>query len=86
MITSALVTSVNKNVQVTWVIKMAQIEKDIILDWVLYIYYLVQFQKDKKIIIWALIDLGIKVNVMTLAYANQLGLQVLKNWRRGSKN
>ena len=36
-----------------------------------------QFQKDKKII-KALIDFGNEVNVMTLAYVKQLGLQTQK--------
>ena len=40
------------------------------------IHYPVQFQKDKKAIIWVLIDSDSKVNAMTLAYAKQLGLQV----------
>ena len=41
----------------------------------LYIYYLVQFWKDKKATIQVLINLSTKVNTMTLAYAKQLGLQ-----------
>ena len=44
----------------------------------LCIHYLVQFQKDQKATIRALIDVGSKVNVMTPAYAKQLGLQVRK--------
>ena len=48
----------------------------VILDWVPCIHYPVQFQKDKRATIWALIDLGSKVNAMTPAYAKQLGLQV----------
>ena len=49
-----------------------------ILDRVLCIYYPVQFGKDKEATIWALMDLGSKVNAMTLAFAKQLGLQVQK--------
>lgn len=45
----------------------------IILDWVLYIYYLVQFKKNE---VRALIDLSSKVNVMTLEFAAKLGLNV----------
>ena len=49
-----------------------------ILDRVPYIYYPVQFRKDKRATIWALIDSGSKINAMTLAFAKQLGLQVRK--------
>ena len=51
-------------------------QKVIVLDRVPCIYYPVQFQKDKGATIQALIDLGSKVNAMTLAYARQLGFQV----------
>ena len=47
-----------------------------ILDRVLCILYLVQYQKNKRAIFWALIFLGSKVNIMTPAYAKQLGLQI----------
>ena len=47
------------------------------LDQVSCMYYSVQFCKDKKVI-RALIDLGNKVNTMTLAYAKQLGLRIWK--------
>ena len=50
----------------------------VILDRVPYIYYPVQFQKNKGATIWALIDLSNKINVITPAYAKQLGLQVQK--------
>lgn len=49
--------------------------KEVILDWVPYVYYPVQFQKHKSTI-WALINFGSEVNAMTLAYAKQLGLKV----------
>ena len=59
--TFAAVISVNKETQ------------EMILDWVPYIYYPVQFQKDKEVIM-ALINFGSKVNTMILAYASKLGL------------
>ena len=37
-----------------------------------------QFQKDKKATIQALIDFGSDVNTMTLAYTKKLGLQTQK--------
>ena len=49
-----------------------------ILDWLPCIYYQVQFRKDKKATIQALIDLGSKVNAITLADTKQIGLQVQK--------
>ena len=58
----------------------------IVLDRVSCIHYLVQFWKDKGVTIRALIDLGSKVNVMTPAYAKQLGLQVRKTDVRAQKN
>ena len=64
--TSALVTEASKEAQ------------KIILDWEPCIYYPVQFRKDKKATIRALIDLDSKVNAMTPAYAKQLGLHVQK--------
>ena len=51
---------------------------EVILDRMPYIHYLVQFWKEKRATIWALIDLGSKVNAKTPAYAKQLGLQVRK--------
>lgn len=42
---------------------------------VFYIYYLVQFRKDKDNI-QALIDLYSKINIINLAYAKKLGLYV----------
>ena len=50
----------------------------VILDRMPCIHYPVQFQKDKGVIIWALINLGSKVNAMTPTYAKQLGFQVQK--------
>ena len=49
----------------------------IILDRVPYIYYPVQFWKD-KVTIWALIDSGSEINAMTLVYVKQLGLWTRK--------
>ena len=48
--------------------------QEIILDQVFYIHFPLQFWKDKKATIWALINLGSKVNAMTLAYSKELGL------------
>ena len=64
--TSALVIEASKETQ------------EVILDRVPCIHYPVQFRKDKGATIQALIDLGSVVNVMTLAYAKQVGLQVQK--------
>ena len=46
------------------------------LDKVPYIYYLVQFRKDKGKDVLALLDSGSKVNAITLAYMAYLGLKV----------
>ena len=62
LVTFALVIEANKKAQ------------GVILDRVPCIHYPVQFQKDKRATIWALINLGSKVNAMTPAYAKQLGL------------
>ena len=52
---------------------------EVVLDRAPYIYYLLQFQKDKKsAIIWALIDSGSEINAMTPAYAKQLGFRIRK--------
>ena len=48
-----------------------------ILDWVLCIYYPIQFRKDKETI-QALIDPGSKVNAITPTYAKKLGLRTQK--------
>ena len=66
MATSSSVTEANKEAQ------------KVILDQVLYIHYPMQFRKDKRATIWALIDLNSKVNAITLVYIKQLGLQVRK--------
>ena len=60
------------------VIEASKEAQKIILDRVPCIHYPVQFRKDKEATIWALIDSGSKVNVITPAYAKQLGLQVWK--------
>ena len=57
-------------------IRASKEAQKVILDQVACIYYPVQFRKNKRATIWALIDLGSKVNTMTPAYAKQLGLQV----------
>lgn len=46
--------------------------KNIVLDWVLYIYYLIWFKNNK---IWALIDFGNKVNIIKLGYTLKLNLK-----------
>lgn len=50
-------------------------KKVIVLDRVLYIHYLVQFQKGGKEVTKALIKSGSEVNIITPVYAKQLGLQ-----------
>ena len=60
--TSTLVTKTSKKAQ------------EVILDRMPCIYYPVQFWKNKGATIWALIDSGSKVNVMTPTYAKKLGL------------
>ena len=46
---------------------------EVVLDWVLYIHYLMQFRKDKeRAIIQALINSGNEVNAITPAYAKQI--------------
>lgn len=67
LIISILMTGTNKETQ-----KM-------ILDRVFYIYYLVQFQKN-KLLIQALINSGSKIDAMTLAYAKQLDFQISKTY------
>ena len=44
----------------------------VILDRIFYIYFLMQFQIDKKATIWALIDFSSNVNIMTSAHAKRL--------------
>ena len=62
---SVLVTGANQEAQ------------ELILDQVPCIHYPFQFRKDKEVI-KALINSDSKVNVMTPAFAKQLGLQVWK--------
>lgn len=47
----------------------------VILERVFYIWYLVQFQKDKDNI-KALLDLSSKINAMNLLYTKKLGFQI----------
>ena len=73
--TSASVTGASKEAQESQSIHEG---KEVILDWVPCIHYPVQFQKDNRIIIQAIINLGSEVNMMTPAYAKQLGLRTWK--------
>lgn len=50
-------------------------KKDVILEKVLFIYYLMQFRKN-QVKTQALIDSGSEINVITLAYIASLGLKV----------
>ena len=59
----------------TLVIDASKNALEVILDWVPYIYYPVQFHRNKKTI-KALINFGNKVNIMALAYLAKLGLKV----------
>ena len=72
---SSSVTGVSKEAQVT---QVAREEKKVILDWVLCIYYLIQFWKDKGAIVQALINSDSEVNAITPAYAKQLGVRIQK--------
>ena len=65
-------TGVNKEAQITQVI---QETTEVILERVSYIHYLIQFWKNKKAAIRALINSGNKVNIMTSAYTAKLGLK-----------
>lgn len=47
-------------------------DKSRLLNWVLYIYYLIWFKNNK---VWALINFNNKVNAMTLRYALKVGLK-----------
>ena len=55
---------------------MTQKTPKVILNQVPYIHYPIQFQKNKKATIQALINSDSEVNVMTLAYAANFGLKV----------
>ena len=48
------------------------------LDWVLYIQYPVQFEKNKGAIIWALINFSSNANIMIQAHTKQLDLWIWK--------
>ena len=72
---SASVTSASKKAQVT---QTTQKRKEVILDQVPCIRYPVQFRKDKRTTIQALINSGDKVNAMIPAYAKKLGLRTRK--------
>ena len=50
-------------------------KKDLILNYILYIYYLIYLEKYSNNI-KALIDFGNEVNIMTLVCTFKLGLQV----------
>ena len=50
-------------------------KKDVILDRILCIYYLMFFWKNQDEVL-ALINLGSEVNVMTHVYSSKLGLKV----------
>ena len=65
--TSILVTSTSKEAQ-----------KVRVLNKVLYICYLVQFEKNKDKNILALLNSRSEVNIMILAYSTQLGFKVQK--------
>ena len=66
---------VSKEAQMT---QATQKGKKVILDQVPCIHYLVQFWKNKRATIWALIDSGSKINSMTPVYAKKLGLRTRK--------
>ena len=53
-------------------------QKVIVLDWLPYIQYRLQFRKDQGATIWVLIDSSSKVNAMTPFYAKQLGFRTQK--------
>ena len=50
----------------------------IVLDQIICIYYLIQFQKDKGKDVLLLINSGNKMNIMTLTHAFKLGLKMRK--------
>ena len=65
-------TDASKEAQIT------QITQKVVLDRVFCIHYQVQFRKNKKATIQALINSSSKINTMILAYASKLGLKVQK--------
>ena len=56
---------------------MTEINKEVTLEWVPYIYYLLCFLKDNAGV-RALVDLGSEVNAMTPANAAKLGFKIRK--------
>ena len=69
-------TGFSKETQVTQVTQVTQKTSKVILDQVRCIHYPVQFRKNKKATIQALINSGNEVNAMAPAYAAKLGLKV----------
>ena len=73
MATFASIIGISKKTQVT---QVTQKTPEVILDQVPYIHYLVQFRKNKRATIQALINSGNEINMMALAYAAKLDLKV----------
>ena len=63
---------------------VTETNKQVTLEWVLCIHYLLRFQKDTAGI-RALVDLGSEVNAITPAYVAKLGLEVRKTDIRAQK-
>lgn len=59
-------------------IEASKKDDDLILNKVLYIYYLFYFCKNKKNKVQALIDFGNKINVMVSAYAIKLDFKTCR--------
>lgn len=51
-------------------------EDEVVLKKVLYIHYLLQFRKNKKNKMQALINLNSKINIITPIYIVKLGLKI----------
>ena len=49
---------------------------EVIMNWIACIHYLIQFQKDKEATIWALIDVGSKINAISPAYISKLDFKI----------
>lgn len=60
----------------TFITKASKKDDNIILDKILYIYYLLRFYKDKKNKVRVLINSNSKCNIIILAYVSELGLKV----------
>ena len=73
LVTSALVTGASKETNIT---QVTQKRKEMILDRFSCIHYPVQFEKDKRVTIWSIIDSSSEINAITPAYAKQLGLWI----------